>query len=328
MNINQTIFEIIGAKLNGEELTDNEKEILANWLSESTENNNIFKKYENMFLYKDDIAFFEGIDENISWEKHLKRVRSSKKLSLRTILKYAAIILPLVIASSILLNGVKWDIFSNNNYCNIIVPKGQIQEIVLADGTKIWLNADSELKYPKEFKGNSRKVYLKGEAYFSVTKNKQKPFIVNSDLMEIKVLGTEFNLSCYENSKNVKATLYEGKIAYVTKDNEGVLEPGFQVILDKASNEVEVKKVNVSQFTSWKDGIYIFDEIRVEDLAVKIARWYNIEVIIKSDSVKEMKFTGAMEKKMPVDFIKELLEETNSVKCELIENVLYIEEIP
>ncbi len=328
MNINQDILDIIAAKLNGEKIADNEQETLDNWLDDCTENKKIFQEYKDIYQNKEDIAFFEGIDANNAWKNHLNRVNSSKGLNLRPFLKYAAIILPIIIASSILLNWVKWDILSSGDYCNIVVSRGQMQEIVLADGTRVWINSDSEFKYPKEFKGNTREVYLKGEGYFSVTKNREKPFVVNSDLMNIKVLGTEFNLSCYENSENVEATLFEGKISYSTKDKEGILEPGFQAVFNKGSKKVVIRKVDVSEFSSWKDGIYLFDGIKIEDLVVKISRWYNIEVVFKSESVKTMEFTGAMERDKPVDFIIELLEETNSVKCDFKEGVLYIDIIP
>lgn len=327
MNMNQNIFEIIAAELNGEQLTDNEKYILDRWLKESPKNKNIYQEYYKIYQNKDDIYSFKGIDANKAWNKHLSKVKSSRTLNLRTLLKYAALVIPIVVASTIFFNWGKWDIFSDKNYCNLVVPKGLVQEVILADGTKVWINADSELKYPKKFKGNRRQVYLKGEAYFSVTKNKEKPFIVKSNFMDIKVLGTEFNLSCYDNSNRVEATLFEGKIAYSTKDSKGILEPGTQVVYNKTNNKTEVRSVDVSKYISWKDGIYIFDGIKIEDLANKISRWYNIEVEFKSNEAKTMEFSGAMEKNRPVDFIIELLEETNSVKCEIKEGVLYIDVI-
>lgn len=328
MNIDQNIYEIIAAKSNGEELTDNETIILENWMNESPDNRKTLQYFKEIFLNKEDIGSFQEINTNNAWNKHLKRVNASKSLSIRTLLKYAAIILPLVIASSLFFNWDKLNISQGTDYCNLLVPKGQVKEIVLADGSKVWLNSDSQLKYPSHFNGDTREVYLRGEAYFSITKNKQKPFIVNSDLMDIKVLGTEFNLSCYEESQKVEATLYEGKIAYKTNNNKGILEPGFQAVLDKKSNKVEVRKVIVSQYTSWKEGIYLFDGINIEELAIKISRWYNVEVIIKDDSVKKMEFTGAIEKNKSVEFIIELLEETNSVKCKLEDSVLLIDAMP
>lgn len=326
--MDQYIFEIIGAKLSGEELTDNEIQILNDWLDESNYNKRIFQKYKDMFLYHEDIAYFGEINAINAWEKHINKVKSSKSINLRTLLKYAAIILPLVIASTIFFYWYKVDIFQNDNYCSVTVPKGEIQEIKLADGTNIWLNSDSELKYPREFNGNTREVYLKGEAYFSVTKNIHKPFIVNSNLMNIKVLGTEFNLDCYDDSENIEATLYEGKIAFSTKNEEGILEPGFQAILKKDNNKVKIKRIAASQFSLWKEGIYTFYEINIEELAAKISRWYNIKVRITHNSVKTMKFSGAMEMNKPVEFIIDLLEETNAVKCELRNGVLYIGETP
>lgn len=328
MDMNQNIFEIIAAKINGEVLTDKERQTLDNWLAESLKNMQIFEELKDIYSNKEDIYSFKGIDANNAWQNHLRRVNSTNKLNIRFLLKYAAIILPIVITLSIFFNVGKLNVFSGEDYCKVIVPKGQIQELVLADGTKIWLNSDSELKYPNEFRGDTREVYLKGEAYFSVTKNKQKPFIVNTDLMDIKVLGTEFNLSCYETNKNIEATLYEGKIAYKTRDFEGVLKPGFKAVLNKENNKVEIRKINISQAKLWKEGIYVFDGIKIEDLSHKISRWYNIEVFIESDSVRKMEFTGAMERDKPVDYFIELLEETNSVECKIKDGVLYIDEIP
>ncbi len=210
-------------------------------------------------------------------------------------------------------------------YNSLYVPRAGEYKLILADGTKVWLNSDSKLRYPTAFTGKDRKVYLEGEAYFEVAKYKDKPFIVSSNNMDIQVLGTKFNISSYQDAKETELVLVEGSVSYIAGKYKGLLSPGEKVSYNIVKEELSIRKVDVEKYISWKKGIFTFNKIRLEDLGVRISRWYDVEVIFMNTSVKEQLFTGAIEKDKSLKFLIEILEATNSVSCESKENVLYIE---
>ena len=207
-------------------------------------------------------------------------------------------------------------------YHTLVVDKGGEFQLVLPDGTKVWLNSASELKYPNAFSGNKRQVYLKGEAYFEVKRSDTQLFIVSTAGCDIKVLGTEFNVSSYDTDKEVVTTLVQGKVAYTAGKQSGELRPGEQCVYEKDQQIAKVQQVNVGQYISWKNGLFTFDKISMENLAKQISRWYDVEVIFPDQSARSVSFTGAMERYKPVSYIIQLLNETNTVECRLEGNML------
>ncbi|MFV0248754.1 MAG: FecR family protein [Tenacibaculum sp.] len=182
-------------------------------------------------------------------------------------------------------------------YNQIEVPKGKTFKIVLADSTIVWLNADSKLKYPKKFDSalKSRTVKLEGEAFFEVKHNKNKPFIVSSHAVNIKVLGTKFNVSSYANDKFISTTLVEGLVNVIDKNNANnstIVQPGFQTSFQKANTRFKTKKVNPLHYTCWIQKKIIFNDISFENLIVKLERAYNVEIINENEQIKKEHFTG------------------------------------
>lgn len=212
------------------------------------------------------------------------------------------------------------------SYNTLYVPRAGEYQLILPDGTKVWLNSDTKLIYPTVFTGKTRKVSLEGEAYFSVAKNKKKPFIVTSKNMNIKVLGTEFNFNSYDTRESIDVVLIEGSVRYKTGNKTDILKPGQKVSRYKTSGKVSASNVDVNKYIAWKEGIYMFDNISLGDLSEEISRWYDVEVFFVNQSIKDKLFTGVIEKYKSLKFIVELLESTNSVKCRLKEKILYIEE--
>lgn len=209
-------------------------------------------------------------------------------------------------------------------YHTLVVNRGCEFQLVLPDGTKVWMNSESELRYPSSFTAAVRKVFLKGEAYFEVAHRQRHPFVVEAAGCDIKVLGTEFNVSAYQEEDQVVTTLVRGNVAFRAHQKEGILQPGQQCIVNRQSQTTQVKNVDVNQFISWKNGLFVFDHIRMEELAKQISRWYDIEVLFPDEKVKEISFTGAMERYRPVSYIVRLLNETNTVECRLEENMLVL----
>jgi hypothetical protein len=198
--------------------------------------------------------------------------------------------------------------------------------IILSDGTKVWLNSKTELRYPIQFIGTKRKVYLKGEAQFEVSKNADKPFIVITENMNIEVLGTLFNVKTYEATNNItQATLVEGSVKINTENTEVVLSPGQQAHLVEG-HDLEVREVNTTLFTSWIKGLYTFNNVELVDITDLLYRWYNVDIFFEREKSKHIRFTGAMNKNNPIDELIALIEKTSSVRFSIVENALIIKE--
>lgn len=174
-------------------------------------------------------------------------------------------------------------------YNTLTTPRGGKYCITLPDGTIVWLNASTTLRFPVAFTGNTRKVEVKGEAYFEVAKNEDMPFIVKAGNSEIKVLGTHFNVMAYADDKLLKTTLLEGKVEVsVIKKGEGdqstavmTLEPGEQAQLD-INNSLTVIKADVEEAVAWKNGYFIFKDESIVSIMQKLSRWYDVKVVFES----------------------------------------------
>lgn len=201
------------------------------------------------------------------------------------------------------------------SYNTITTPKGRQFNLVLADGTKVWLNAGSSLKYPTVFKGNERRVVVSGEAYFEVAHNKTLPFFVNvENKAEVKVLGTHFNINAYTDEKSINTTLLEGSVL-VKKYKSGkidnsagvVLKPGTQAQITEKETIKVVSNVETEQIVAWKNGIFNFDDIGLEDVMRQLERWYNIEVVYEK-GVPDIVFWGKMERNLTLSTVLGILE--------------------
>jgi ferric-dicitrate binding protein FerR (iron transport regulator) len=206
----------------------------------------------------------------------------------------AAIFIPLLIT-----NAIIWFVLEKPNsqiaWQEVYVPKGEKQQVIFQDGTRVWLNSDSKLKYPVEFAGNQREVKLEGEAYFKVKKNPKKPFIVMVNNLSIKVLGTSFNVKAYHDEKLITTTLDEGKISLLTKQkNEPVeyaLLPGQEAYYSKTSSDITVVKSEVGQNSSWKEKKLTFNNTPFLEVVKTLERWYNVKFIIMDQKLSTYTYT-------------------------------------
>tara|TARA_R110001606_G_scaffold399236_1_gene582628 strand:- start:29185 stop:30387 length:1203 start_codon:yes stop_codon:yes gene_type:complete len=212
----------------------------------------------------------------------------------------------------------------------LIIPKGGEYQLKLPDGTKIWMNSGSELTYALPFSNTERRVQLKGEAYFEVTHNKQKPFIVETIYQDVKVLGTEFNVSAYPEDSNIITTLVEGKVVVNSTNNqltqfEEFLLPNEQLMLDKETSVSVKREVDTYIYTSWKDGRFKFVNEPLESFFKKLSRWYNVDVFIKDESIKEIRFSGDLPRYKNMSNILKIIEEEMSVRIEIENNkIIYV----
>ncbi|MFC2090371.1 FecR family protein [Bacteroidota bacterium] len=206
-------------------------------------------------------------------------------------------------------------------YNELRTPRGGSYQLKLADGTDVWLNAGSSLKFPVEFTGDSRQVYLKGEAYFHVTTT-GKSFVVSSDKMDIRVMGTSFNVSAYEDDADYITTLVEGKVRVeVPGENEStetgqILAPNEQAVLNISSSEISVSEVNSSYYTSWMRGKIEFDNVELELVMRGLARWYDFEYQFENQEAKAYHFSARLDRDSNISSILEMLELTTQVKFE------------
>ena len=277
-------------------------------------------EYENLDISSKTIL--DKIHNQIKDKKSLEHKPIKRKSKIRKIiqatLKYAAVCL--------IACGIEWVVLTQDihffeknitelNYNEITVPMGSKSYIVLSDSTKVWLNAGTTFKYPSNFQKNSREVFLEGEAFFDVSKNKKKPFYVDVAEMDIKVLGTKFNVKAYTDENNIETTLEEGVIEVVglksdTEEGKNLcLNPGQKLILTKEMTSqqtagdpsVKIKNAklitlqNTKLETAWTEGKLIFYKEPFEGVKVKLERWYGVTIDIQNPEILDYRFTGTFD---------------------------------
>jgi len=185
----------------------------------------------------------------------------------------------------------------------IVVPYGKRAHIILSEGTKVWLNSGSKLIYPAFFEEDSRNVYLEGEGIFDVVHSVSKPFFVRTRDIEIKVLGTIFNVSVYPDDEYTRAILAHGKIEVTTKKSlflsgeKSVLMPGDMVVFNREENHLTQYQVNPADYMSWRDGYFIFKSEKLDNILKRLGRYYNVNMIIQDPALKEETFSGSLDLK-------------------------------
>ncbi|ACU60754.1 FecR family protein [Chitinophaga pinensis] len=197
------------------------------------------------------------------------------------------------------------------SYNTLIVPRGYTYHLVLSDGTKVWLNADTRLRYPSRFPQDARLVSVEGEAYFEVTTDAARPFTVQSNHASIKVLGTAFNINTYEN--NIAATLVQGKIVVHHKGDSTYLSPGEQLLSKAPYDNAKVRNVDTDIYTAWKDGELVFVETTLEDICRRLERIYNYRIILPEGEIRNRKIEANLPQYKEISTITELLEKMTDV---------------
>ena len=175
----------------------------------------------------------------------------------------------------------------------LVIPRGGEFNLTLSDGTRVWLNAETELRYPVQFNGKERVVYLKGEAYFEVSKNKEKPFLVQVDDMSVKVYGTAFNVNTYN---KIETVLVTGSVSMNQGGKEVLLKPNQKGVFDQVSGKITVEDVDVLAYVSWKNGDFIFRNESLNSIMDKLSRWYGLEVLYQDAGLQEVRLSGNLKR--------------------------------
>lgn len=224
-------------------------------------------------------------------------------------------------ATAIVKNGTL--VYEKNNeteavYNTMSTPKGRQYKMQLADGTMVWLNSASSIKYPVIFNKEERYVEVSGEVYFEVAKNKKQPFKVNvSNRMNVEVLGTHFNIKAYDNEPDINATLLEGSVKVADKNNNVILKPGQQALLNNRPEIIVRKAVDLDQIMAWKNGLFNFEGLSFEEAMNQLERWYNIQVVYEKN-VPDIRFGGKLQRSLSLNDLLDILEKTG-VKFKLEE---------
>lgn len=214
---------------------------------------------------------------------------------------------------------------SQNIYNTIRVPVGGEYNLRLADGTQVWMNSGSSLTFPVTFQGDSREVVLGGEAYFNVTKS-LVPFIVKTSEMDIKVLGTSFNVSVYEDDGTATATLISGSVEVYEHHSQQKYKivPGNTLAYRKSTKEVTIENSDTDIYTSWIKGEFKFRDMRLEEIMVKLNRWYNCTIDYEDPTLKDLHFSGAAEKDRPIGYLLEMIEAITDVRFKIEGNKIIV----
>ena len=213
-------------------------------------------------------------------------------------------------------------------YNTLKVPRLGEYQVVLSDGTKVWINSESELKYPVHFNQKQRVVELTGEAFFKVKSDPDKPFIVKTNGVYTKVLGTEFNVSSYPNEE-LNITLVEGSIA-LNQDNSDesiLLKPGENANQKIGEKDITVSKVDVNKYIAWRNGYFYFQKERLEDILLKLERWYDFKVFYQNQGVKDYRFKMRADRDQEFKDIVSRLEQTGRISMEINGNIIIVSDV-
>ena len=291
--------------------------LINEWMKESDENAGELFRMEEIYQ----LGKFPFEEENLvaKAERRLGRrleqenQKRQEVFKLKSVLRYAAAIVGVIVLAA----GLAY--WFRNKAEELVVASaahGQVREMLLPDGTKVWLNQSSVLKYPRAFEGKERHVYLDGEAYFEVNKTGH-PFIVSTQGMQIEVLGTTFNISAYP-GEEYQATLVSGSVKVDTGEGQSlVLKPSQQASLIPGSGNIQVRTVDTAFYTSWVKGKINFKDQRLEDIMRILSRWYNIEVDYSDEALKNLRFGCYVNRYEEIAPFLELLEATENIHVKI-----------
>ena len=302
-------------------LTEKDEQAILDWIHASEDNKRMYISLKNLWTLsgiarEDQFEVSDFLDNNIEsiTKKDLRRKHSE-------FLKYAAtIILSLSLTSFTSYIYFKHRIErSYNTSQTIIAPPGQRSDIEMSDGTTVSLNSGTTLEFPVSWNPRKRNVNLVGEALFQVNSDDKRPFIVTINNIEIIATGTCFNINYKPKLKTVDVTLISGSLDIVSKDGRPLtqLHPNQNAHLNLTNDSLTLRNVDSSFYTSWKEGQITFANRRLEDIAVDLERWYNVEIVFSKDSSREIRYSGTILKNKPIDQLLEILRLTSNFSYDI-----------
>ena len=280
-------------------MTENEIKVLMKKYLNGTitkEEESLLEEFDYKLLSKNHQNVFKNSKhKNSIGQKLAKSINNSKRRN--PLLKWAQ-----VAASLTLLMGLNYFIYTNTVEHEVVesyeeVTKstdwGQKLNLVLADGTEVYLNSGSTIKFPKLFEADKRVVELDGEAFFDVAENPDKPFIIKSGEVETTVLGTSFNVNTYSESNQVAVTVATGKVKVASREKEIFLMPNEQGVFDKQSKSISKKKIDIAALLHWKDGIIYFEDAELSEVLETLERWYGVTFEVDNENIGDCHLTAS-----------------------------------
>lgn len=319
--------EILAKFLMGECTEDKLREVNS-WLGESRENaRELFKLEEIYHLGKTgDTSYKKEVgkaEKRLFKRLEQEKIKQHKVRRMYGWMRYAAIFIGFFI-----LGGIGYVFFQNYDRTEpllAVTTQDTIKELKLPDGTKVWLNKNTTLKYPRQFLATGRKVYLEGEGYFEVKRNPEKPFIVQSEAMQIKVLGTIFNFRSDKVKMSAVATLLKGEIEVKGNHDEGmiVLAPGQKAELNGVTRRLVVKQVDTG-FENWHDNQFIFDKADIYTIARTLENSYGVKIILAPDIDVKKTYSGTLKKKENVEAVLNQIKNVIPVEYKVVGGSVFL----
>ena len=323
---------LISKKINGEATVEETKK-LNRWLDESERNiriyeesQRIWEKSKHQLSTEEKAADLQKVKLQIS--KHESRIQV-KPNRLSIFYRAAAVIaIPLLLAIGWYL-ATQFSTSSNLQLCEVIAPKGQVAECVLADGTKVWLNTGSTISYNPSLSGKNRLVNLKGEAYFEVTKNPHRPFIVNTKKMQVKVLGTHFNVKAYPEDHSTETTLEEGCVELHLVDYPEqapvILKPGEHATFELDKKNVNIETTDTYLLTAWRERKFVFKDATLKTIVEQLEKFYDVRIHLKNEEMGKIRFRGMFSYDQNIFDALEAIEQTTSLKYNMNDRDIWLE---
>jgi len=288
-------------------LSEEEKKDIGR-MKNSNEFCSIQKQVERIHQMSSDTFILKKINKEREWKKIVRQIRFDAKKTF--ILRYSKYVAIFLIALTIGIIIPEYYSPSSKQYNKVEMNWGQMGKLVLSDGTHVWLNAGTTFEYPSSFNSAKRIVKLNGEAQFKVTENKRKPFEVKTKSGIIRVYGTTFNISSYEDDSDMSVTLIEGKVTIEDLNGKklAVLNPSDQFKINKQTGKVLLKKVDTKFYSSWIDGKIFLNNTKFSDVVKLLERWYNVDIKISGlDDIKDIKISGTISKDKSLDSILKII---------------------
>ncbi|AHW61531.1 FecR family protein [Draconibacterium orientale] len=321
MQEKQSIKSLIIAKLDGE-ISLQEKERLYNWMAKSKKNTRYYTEIKD--LWEASLANASEIAKTSQeWERFKNRIAAhpnniEKRLRIVTWTRVAAIL-----ALGLLITNLVKPYFKPAVpvYMTSIAPAGSVAQTILPDGTMIYLNAGSEIKYDVNAESNLREVFIDGEAWFDVERNEEKPFIVHTPYYDVKVLGTQFNVKTYKDEETVVTTLEEGSVQVLSTEQfklqrNVVLKPGEQLAYNKTNKKLYIEEVDTRLFTSWKDNKLIFLNMSFADLIKLLERKFGVNIEVIDKTILDEHYTGTIKNETILEILN-IIQHTHPIKYEI-----------
>ncbi len=307
-------------------LSQEEESLFLNSLEKDYESKTIFYRVKDIWEYQKLKDKADNLDLDSIWFQFNKELKKEKIIN-KFFIKYskwiaaASVIIIVSLSFFIGFNKYNKTTLTHSFQC----AKGDMVQSKLSDGTRIWLNSESELIIPSDFSSTNRKLTLSGEAFFDVTSDKAHPFEIKIAEQKVIVKGTKFNVKYYPGDVIFETTLEEGVVYIKNKnDKEIKLTPGFQLLFNTKNNKYNIVKTNVKQHSSWRQGRYVFEDMQLNDVIKSVERWYECKVIFIDKDLKTMKISGVLKRNKTLEHFLKVLNTANPISFKIENDTIYI----